>query len=221
MREAVPFPKREAGLCFFIVQETCRFRRKWGRARRAYGGMDMKYRSEVRLRNDEACLLRSLEPSDAKEALAVCRKAAGETLNMMRYEDEWTMTVEQEAQFIERQLVSPKALMLGAFVDGRMAGTAIFQSVHPGDRARHRAGVGISILKAYWNQGVGRTLLAEIIAFGKENDFEIIDLQVRSDNLAAIHLYEKFGFRKIGSHPAFFKMEGIQIPFDYMILELN
>ena len=222
MREAVPFPKREAGLCFFIVQETCRFRRKWGRARRAYGGMDMKYRSEVRLRNDEACLLRSLEPSDAKEALAVCRKAAGETLNMMRYEDEWTMTVEQEAQFIERQLVSPKALMLGAFVDVRMAGTAIFQSVHPGDRARHRAGVGISILKAYWNQGVGTAMMRALIDAAKTTSLEQLELSVVSTNKSAIRLYTRCGFETYGRLPQMMKYrDGTYADENLMMLDLT
>ena len=112
----------------------------------------MKYKKEATLRTGEACLIRSLEPQDAQEALAVCRKAAGETLNMMRYEDEWTMTVAQETEFIEKLKNSPKSLMLGAFVDGKMVGSAAFQSVHPGDRARHRAGVGISILKACWGR---------------------------------------------------------------------
>lgn len=44
----------------------------------------------------------------------------------------------------------------------------------------------------------------------------MLDLQVRSDNVRAIRLYEKFGFQKTGTHPAFFKMDGQYIAFDYM-----
>ena len=69
--------------------------------------------------------------------------------------------------------------------------------------------------------GIGSKLLSKIISFAKQNDFEIIDLQVRSDNLAAIHLYEKFGFQKLGSHPAFFKINDSYVPFDYMILNIQ
>ncbi|MBQ3010574.1 MAG: hypothetical protein IJD81_05245 [Oscillospiraceae bacterium] len=47
------------------------------------------------------------------------------------------------------------------------------------------------------------------------------DMENSCDNVAAIHLYEKFGFKKIGTHPAFFKMEGEYVPFDYMVLELK
>ena len=63
-------------------------------------------------------------------------------------------------------------------------------------------------------------LLHEVINFAKENSFEIIDLQVRSDNLSAIHLYEKFGFKKIGTHSAFFKIDDEEIAFDYMCLKI-
>ena len=59
-----------------------------------------------------------------------------------------------------------------------------------------------------------------IIAFARENDFEVIDLQVRSDNKSAIHLYEKYGFQKIGEHPAFFKISDENISFDIMCSEL-
>lgn len=63
-------------------------------------------------------------------------------------------------------------------------------------------------------------MLETVIAFARENDFEIIDLQVRSDNLAAIHLYEKYGFERLYTYPAFFKMNGEEIDFEIMCLRL-
>jgi len=49
----------------------------------------------------------------------------------------------------------------------------------------------------------------------------VLDLQVRSDNARAIHLYQKFGFQKLGTHPAFFKIENKEIPFDQMYLRID
>jgi len=182
----------------------------------------VKYKREVLLKTGEACLLRSLEPSDAREALAVCRKAAGETLHMMRYEDEWTMTAEQEAAFIDKQRNDPKALMLGAFVDGRMAGTAIFQSVHPGDRARHRAGVGISILKAYWNRGIGTAMMRALIDAAKGTALEQLELSVVSTNESAVRLYERCGFETYGRHPRMMKYrDGTYADALLMMLDLT
>lgn len=57
--------------------------------------------------------------------------------------------------------------------------------------------------------------------FAKENGFEQLNLEVRSSNARAIHLYEKYGFRKLCTFPRFFKINGEYIDFDLMNLELN
>ena len=46
----------------------------------------------------------------------------------------------------------------------------------------------------------------QIFAFAKENGFEQLNLEVRSRNIRAIHLYEKYGFRKLCTFPHFFKI---------------
>lgn len=52
---------------------------------------------------------------------------------------------------------------------------------------KHRGDLGVSVLRQYWNKGIGSQLLHKVINFAKENSFEVIDLQVRSDNFSAIH----------------------------------
>lgn len=42
-----------------------------------------------------------------------------------------------------------------------------------------------------------------------------------SDNARAVRLYEKYGFRKLCTFPCFFKINGENIDFDRMNLELN
>ena len=48
-----------------------------------------------------------------------------------------------------------------------------------------------------------------------------MNLEVRSSNARAIHLYEKYGFRKLCTFPHFFKIHGEYVDFDLMNLELN
>ena len=50
---------------------------------------------------------------------------------------------------------------------------------------------------------------------------ELINLEVRSDNIRAIQVYEKYGFRKIGTSPAYYKMDGTYYDFDLMVLDLR
>ena len=66
-------------------------------------------------------------------------------------------------------------------------------------RMSHRAEFGISVVKSEWGQGIGSALLQKCIMYAKEHAIELINLEVRSDNIRAIHVYEKYGFRKIGT----------------------
>ena len=88
-------------------------------------------------------------------------------------------------------------------------------------RMSHRAEFGISVVKSEWGQGIGRALLQKCIMYAKEHMIELINLEVRSDNIRAIHVYEKYGFRKIGTAPAYFKIDGEYYDFDLMVLDLR
>ena len=156
--------------------------------------------------------------ADAAEILQYLKQIGGETDNLSFGAEGLPFTPESEAAYINQIENSCDSIMLVAKEDGKIVGDAVLNRFPR--RMKHRGELGISVLKAYWNKGIGSQLLLEIINFANENSFEIIDLQVRSDNLAAIHLYEKFGFRKIGTHPAFFKIDNEQISFDYMCLKL-
>ena len=59
------------------------------------------------------------------------------------------------------------------------------------------------------------------MAFARANGFEQLNLEVRSSNARAIRLYEKYGFRKLGTFPNFFKLNGEYMDFDLMNLELG
>lgn len=60
--------------------------------------------------------------------------------------------------------------------------------------------------------------MQEILKFAEANGFEQLNLEVRSDNTRAIRLYEKFGFQKLCTFPAFFKINSQDIDFDLMTL---
>jgi ribosomal protein S18 acetylase RimI-like enzyme len=64
-------------------------------------------------------------------------------------------------------------------------------------------------------------LMSHLVEYAKTHGIEMVNLEVREDNTAAIHLYEKFGFKKTGSIPAFFKIGNEYVDFDIMSLDLR
>ena len=157
-------------------------------------------------------------PCDAEEILNYLKQVGGETDNLTFGAEGIPFSVEDEAKYIADMQNSRDDIMLVAKESGRIVGIANLNRLPR--RMNHRGDFGVSVAKNYWNMGIGGMLLTEIIKFAKHNNFGVIDLQVRSDNFAAIHLYEKFGFKKIGTHPAFHKVNGLNIPYDFMSLEL-
>ena len=158
-------------------------------------------------------------PSDAALILDYLKQVGGETDNLTFGAEGLPFSVESEAEFISGMENSNDAIMLVAKEGSKIVGNASLTRLPR--RMKHRGDFAVSVAKEYWNKGIGSQLWSSIIDFAKKNGFEVIDLQVRSDNLSAIHLYEKFGFKKIGIHPDFFKIDDEEITFDYMCLKIK
>ena len=156
--------------------------------------------------------------SDAAQNLEFLRKVGGETDNLSFGAEGLPITVEGEKAFIEQFQDSRDGIMLVAKEDGRIVGNASLTRLPR--RMSHRGELSVSVLRSHWNRGIGSLLMQELLAFAKENGFSMIDLQVRSDNRSAIHLYEKYGFQKLCTYPGFFRIDGKLIDFDYMFLSL-
>lgn len=157
-------------------------------------------------------------PADAAAMIEYLKQVGGETDNLTFGAEGLPITVEAEAAHIARLENSRDGILLVAKEDGKIIGDASLNRLPR--RMSHRGDLGMAVAKKYWNRGVGGRLLRGILEFARENSFEIIDLQVRSDNSSAIHLYEKYGFRKLFTYPAFFRIEERAVDVDYMYLRL-
>ena len=58
--------------------------------------------------------------------------------------------------------------------------------------------------KTYRNQGIGTFLLNGIITLCKKLNLSSISLEVNEINKSAIHLYENFGFEKVGNRKNYY-----------------
>lgn len=163
------------------------------------------------------CIAKAV-PADAPALIQYMRQIGKETDNLTFGAEGLPFSVEAEADYIAQLETSADGVMLVAKENGQIIGNASLNRLPR--RMNHRGELGISVAKSHWNRGVGSSLMRCIIDYANANDFAIIDLQVRSDNASAIHLYEKFGFRKLCTYPAFFRIGDQYIDFDYMCLRL-
>ena len=158
------------------------------------------------LPNGEMLTVRSLCADDA-EALNAFRLATyRETHFMARYPEECT-SLEAVQKGLAGSESSALNFEVGAFAGEKLAGEFGVAQVRPHIKYRHRAGMGISVLKDYWGCGLGSYLMQLAIDQTRANGFEQLELGVFSDNTRAIHLYEKFGFERYGIQPRAFKLK--------------
>ena len=65
--------------------------------------------------------------------------------------------------------------------------------------------MNIVVKKSWRNQGVGNLLLNNLVYLCKKLNLSSLSLEVNEDNQSAIHLYEKFGFKRIGLRKNYYK----------------
>ena len=165
-------------------------------------------------------IYREAEPSDAGKFLEYCKIVGAETDNLTFGAEGLPLSISQEADYIRKYAGNPDSVMLVAFDEGELVGTGAVSVVSGRPRFAHRREIAISVRKDYWGKGIGSGIMNLLIDFCKKSGAEAVELQVRSDNEAAIALYKKFGFEKIGTNEKFFKINGKFFAADYMNLYL-
>ncbi len=90
------------------------------------------------------------------------------------------------------------ACLLLARVGGEPVGFGYWMRREMETEAVHADIVRVAVASAARGHGLGRQLLEAMIAAAEEADIEILTLDVRGNNHAAIHLYERLGFREYG-----------------------
>lgn len=181
----------------------------------------MEYLKKIKLKDGRECILRNGNERDGQAALENFILTHGQTDYLLTYPDENTMTAEEEAKYLKEKRESEREIEILAEVEGVLVGLAGIAAIGERDKIRHRADFGISIDKAYWNLGIGTSLLHACVDCAGKAGYEQIELNVVAENESAVSIYKKAGFVEYGRNPRGFKsrLTGYQEVI-YMRMEL-
>ena len=133
------------------------------------------------------------------------RKYTGEDIPVMM--DIWNAVVDEGEAFPQADMLSESGAKsffgLQSYCgvaedDGKLVGLYI---LHPNNvgRCAHIANASFAVNSGCRGKGIGEQLVRDCMVQARELGFRILQFNaVVEDNLAAIHLYEKIGFRQIG-----------------------
>jgi len=170
----------------------------------------MRWLEEIAaLKNGKLYALRSPEPAEAARRIVFLRRVNGETDFMARGAKDSPSDEGLVADMIAEQQDDDRMLEIAAWsADGEMIACGGISPVSRSQpRRRHRAQLGIAVLREYWGQGIGRAILERLIEAAPELGFLQIELTVVEGNERAIGWYRRFGFRETGRTPRALRYE--------------
>ena len=95
--------------------------------------------------------------------------------------------------------IEPGNHIFAAEVDGRVVGNLGLHCQR--DRHLHVGFLGMGIHDEFAGRGIGTAMMASAMDMADNwLDLKRLELEVYTDNVPAIRLYEKFGFKKEGTH---------------------
>lgn len=101
----------------------------------------------------------------------------------------WLENALQEIKFNKHYFV-------WAYIDGKIVGNCDLR--RGGNRETHVGTVGLFIDSDFRGLGLGKLMVDSIIKKSKSLKYQILRVEVFSDNEVALNLYQKFGFAKCG-----------------------
>jgi len=127
----------------------------------------------------------------------------------------------EEGEFLARRLLdieNKKIIQLVAEVEGKIVGNA--EVVKLSGRESHAAKLGVGVRSGYRRMGIATKLIETLIRQAKKERLRIILLAVYENNLPAITLYKKLGFKEIGRTPKGVYWKGKYIDDVKMAMEI-
>jgi RimJ/RimL family protein N-acetyltransferase len=142
--------------------------------------------------------IREAHPHDAGAVIALFERLYSETSFLLYEAGEQVPKIEEYARRIGVARKAESGIMYLAQIEGETVG-AIFGNRGAALRNRHSLFLVLGVLQAYWNRGVGLSLLRAAEHWASTHRLHRLELTVQKRNTRAVALYEKAGFEAEGT----------------------
>lgn len=177
------------------------------------------YRKEFILRDSRQLCISEAVPEDADAIIRYQYTVGGETDFLTFGANEFWLSVQEETAFIRSVQERGKDTFLKGSIDGKIVSSLVLLRIDR-PRIKHIGELGVSVLRDYWELGIGKYMCEEAACLAKQRGITKINLQVRKDNDKAILLYEKLGYKREGESSRAYYVQGIYYSQVLMGLEL-
>lgn len=144
----------------------------------------------------------TIRPASGTEANALApffRTAGGET-DFLSFSAEDCPYTEEVSEGFLKECMRDENLLLLAYKGEALIGEISLTAPNR-KRFLHTRELGIALLKAHCDKGLGTALMQAALLWADSEGIDSISLTVSCENTRALHLYEKLGFRVFGVYP--------------------
>ncbi len=150
------------------------------------------------LKNGQRLDIRPAVPEDAPQLLAYLPLIGAESDNLLFGKEGVGLTIESEQKLLRDINEEPNSVFLLGSVKGVLVATCSIRASQR-ERKRHQGTFAIAVRKPFWNLGIGSKMGREALEWAQSTGIlTVVQLTVRTDNVHAIRLYERLGFRPVG-----------------------
>jgi len=149
----------------------------------------------MKMMGNNEIIIQEAKKADAVALIEYVKKVADETDFLTFDSSEFNKTIEEEERIIETHGIAKNQIFILAKLNDKIIGILNVESNRK-KRLEHIGEFGVSVLKEFWNKGVGDCLVKYMINWAKETGvIRKLNLKVSVNNKSAIRLYTKNGFQ--------------------------
>ncbi|MEM9485862.1 MAG: GNAT family N-acetyltransferase [Cyanobacteria bacterium P01_F01_bin.116] len=139
--------------------------------------------------------IRKTNPDDAEKLVVFLQSLAQENCETIP-EVNFIPTIEEERKWLIAN-DGERGIVYVAISKNDVVGM-INGSIPSKPEFNHTCEFGMSVLSSHRNQGLGSKLMQDFLKWSEKTNIEIVELNVFSNNLPALKLYKKYGFKVDG-----------------------